>query len=385
MSWTTKYFHFDGIHSTAEISGPNQNSLEAYRYDAFGNLRSGQPGLSTFLFVGALGYYWDGTSDDTYIRARTYSAYAARFLSVDSLFPEYSSSPYAMADNSPVRHADPSGRLTQRELNDKGEYYLFDNMNCCSKGESGKYAYTTMWVLDKSERDGFIIQCVRYRINATRCDGTALIADDYVSTARTGKTCPPSATEDGTPGYSTYCEVWRVKGGEVFEDAWERTPQKKGGTDTYSFAGTKRCSDGCIAQAGIAWFIPVDPSDPDAFADVIQRLKANGFGYGTDGVANAGGLLSGCVNSTLLPLLKRDVLATADTPKSNQKSPQVTGLHTTKLAGSVWNCCATPCTCGVGATYNDIHTDPATVVLLHTELEFPGIGVSITPVAWRIR
>jgi hypothetical protein len=25
------------------------------------------------------------------------------------------------------------------------------------------------------------------------------------------------------------------------------------------------------------------------------------------------------------------------------------------------------------------------IVLLHTELEFPGIGVSITPVAWRIR
>jgi RHS repeat-associated protein len=93
---------------TLDASG-NQTSSTAYW--PFGEVQtSSGTNPSPWGFVGTLGYYAD-TLLRLYIRARSYLTRAARWLTVDSLWP--SESAYRYADDDPTQWIDPSGTCTR--------------------------------------------------------------------------------------------------------------------------------------------------------------------------------------------------------------------------------------------------------------------------------
>ncbi len=75
-------------------------------YEAWGKVVSGSSGLETRYFGGGLGYWYDGTLDLYYVRARWYEAGTGRWLSPDPVAGEL---PYTYVDNMPTVKVDPSG------------------------------------------------------------------------------------------------------------------------------------------------------------------------------------------------------------------------------------------------------------------------------------
>ncbi len=71
-----------------------------------GKVVSGSSGLETRYFGGGLGYWYDGTLDLYYVRARWYEAGTGRWLSRDPVEGEL---PYTYVDNQPTTKVDPSG------------------------------------------------------------------------------------------------------------------------------------------------------------------------------------------------------------------------------------------------------------------------------------
>jgi RHS repeat-associated protein len=109
-------YHFDGQHSTWNLTDMEQVTTDDYTYSAFGDTVTSLGTTNTpFGYNGLFGYYAQSASH--YIRSRTYVSPTARWLSSDPLSSPIAQPPsggYIYADNNPVIRSDPSGLLTAR-------------------------------------------------------------------------------------------------------------------------------------------------------------------------------------------------------------------------------------------------------------------------------
>jgi len=76
-----RYYHFDGLGSTTELTDATQAVTNSYRYEAFGNLTA-QAGntRNAYRYVGSLGYYADADSGLMLLGARYYASAVGQFL-----------------------------------------------------------------------------------------------------------------------------------------------------------------------------------------------------------------------------------------------------------------------------------------------------------------
>jgi len=110
-SGVTSYFHYDGEHSTRNLTDSNEDVTDTFIYNAFGE-EVARTGTTTnpFGYKGAVGYYTNEDTNDLYVRRRTYLPTIGRWLSPD---------PLGFIDGSNLYQAyfvpngvDPSGELT---------------------------------------------------------------------------------------------------------------------------------------------------------------------------------------------------------------------------------------------------------------------------------
>jgi RHS repeat-associated protein len=108
-----RWFHFDGLGTTAALTDFNENITDTYEFSALGVLE-GSTGSSVnpFRYVGQWGYYDDGARGSQYglllLGVRYYSRAAGRFLTWD---PVPSMNPYLYVHNRSTLAIDPTGRL----------------------------------------------------------------------------------------------------------------------------------------------------------------------------------------------------------------------------------------------------------------------------------
>lgn len=131
-SGTTSTYHFDAMGSTFELTGSNEDVIDTYLYDSWGNvLATTGSTINSFRWTGNVGYYFDSDTEEYYIRARTYQPAIGRWLSSD---------PLLFVDGSNLYRAyfipetiDPSG-LNVLNINSSGCYEY-----CASSGGSPEY------------------------------------------------------------------------------------------------------------------------------------------------------------------------------------------------------------------------------------------------------
>lgn len=108
-------YHTDGLGSIVALTNANQNVVQTYTYDAFGNLTA-----STGNIVNP--YRYTGREYDTatglyYYRTRYYDAEVGRFLTRDivkgDLLRPASLNSYSYVENNPVNLKDPKGKFVQ--------------------------------------------------------------------------------------------------------------------------------------------------------------------------------------------------------------------------------------------------------------------------------
>ena len=159
-SGVDRFFHFDGQHSTSDLTASNQKVTDTFSFTAFGEEVSRTGTTNTpFGFKGAVGYYTNEATNDIYVRNRTYEPVMGRWLSADPLgFVDGSNlyRPYFV----PGR-IDPSGKITVIPLGDN-----FDNLEC---GDVAQIQWD--FKLDKAAPcDGYIVQKVSYDCGVSDCE-----------------------------------------------------------------------------------------------------------------------------------------------------------------------------------------------------------------------
>ena len=66
----SKYYHYDGLGSTRQLTNSNGQVTDSYLYDAFGNtIQSTGTSVVPYHFVGRQGYYFDQELGEYYVRA----------------------------------------------------------------------------------------------------------------------------------------------------------------------------------------------------------------------------------------------------------------------------------------------------------------------------
>jgi RHS repeat-associated protein len=122
----TRYLLADGLGSVrTELVSDTVEAVTTY--SPYGNLLA-QTGASGTVY-GFTGEQYDSATDLLYLRARYYNPYIYRFLTPDSIVPEFtgpqSLNPYAYVQNNPVNFVDPSGHCgadTTFRLETRGVY-----------------------------------------------------------------------------------------------------------------------------------------------------------------------------------------------------------------------------------------------------------------------
>jgi RHS repeat-associated protein len=107
----TRFYHYDGQHSTRQLTDTNRAVTDAYTFDAFGVLLASNGATpNNHLYTGEqldanVGFY--------YLRARYYAQSTGRFITTDpfpgTLFDPGSLHRYLYANSNPVNNSDPSG------------------------------------------------------------------------------------------------------------------------------------------------------------------------------------------------------------------------------------------------------------------------------------
>jgi RHS repeat-associated protein len=162
---TKRYFHFDGLGSTAALTDFDMNVTDTYVYSAFGITESSSgSSVNPFRFVGQWGYYDDGArgsqSELLLLGVRYYSPGFGRFWSWDPL-PNLDY--YKYCKNTPTFIIDPSGKLPWIAIILCGLACGFlinsiiANWRACDKQCSGKPEYWSC-----------MIECIAKKI----CEGT---------------------------------------------------------------------------------------------------------------------------------------------------------------------------------------------------------------------
>lgn len=118
-SATTEFHHFDGAHSSREITDLTGAQIGERVYDTFGNIvYSGGSSSASCAYGDELGYYYDNEMDKSYVRTRFYDSVRGRWLSLDPLGYADGPNRYVYVRNNPGNLVDPSGLLTA-ELEEK--------------------------------------------------------------------------------------------------------------------------------------------------------------------------------------------------------------------------------------------------------------------------
>jgi len=103
-------YHFNGTASTIAITDMNQNLVNSYAYDPFGQILAQQETIpQPFMYVGQYGVMAE-PNGLYYMRARYYDPNVGRFISEDPLgFGGGDVNLYAYVQNNPVNRVDPRG------------------------------------------------------------------------------------------------------------------------------------------------------------------------------------------------------------------------------------------------------------------------------------
>jgi RHS repeat-associated protein len=106
----TRYIHFDGDGHTTALTNVNEDITDTYAYTSFGAPAS-ETGTThnPYRYNGAFGYYFNVTTNDIYVRVRTYSPILARWLSVDPVGTTETPNAFLYFENQPIATTDPSG------------------------------------------------------------------------------------------------------------------------------------------------------------------------------------------------------------------------------------------------------------------------------------
>lgn len=112
------YYQFNGHGDVVYLVDVNGSLINEYDYDIFGNvLKSIEGKPNPFRYAG---YYYDSESNYYYLNARYYDPKTARFISEDTYSGEYSDplslNLYTYCANNPVNYYDPSGHVTQEDI-----------------------------------------------------------------------------------------------------------------------------------------------------------------------------------------------------------------------------------------------------------------------------
>ena len=127
-------------------------------------------------WIGQFGYYFDSETGALHIRRRSYSPTIARWSARDPALNERSyREPYVYAGNSPTSRVDPTGLLDWKTSDgpppELGWGVLDDRYGGTRVvGYCGAFLWTTEWVLDAKETDGFIVQRVCPKRDIEDCD-----------------------------------------------------------------------------------------------------------------------------------------------------------------------------------------------------------------------
>ncbi|HUG67902.1 MAG TPA: RHS repeat-associated core domain-containing protein [Pirellulaceae bacterium] len=116
-----RYYNYDGLGNTVELTDENGDVTDTYEYSAFGEeiARTGTT-VNPFGYKGALGYYTNSDTNDIYVRARAYEPTIARWLSQDPVWPQDGRNEYSYVKNDPVNIKDPSGLMSVTEWSRTG-------------------------------------------------------------------------------------------------------------------------------------------------------------------------------------------------------------------------------------------------------------------------
>jgi RHS repeat-associated protein len=105
------YYHYDGMRNVTELTDRNGDSIEQYRYDAFGGLYTGVTApYNTYTLAGKS---YDPKANLVDMHARWYQAQNGRFTTADpyrgEMLTPYTQNRYAYVGNNPINRWDPLG------------------------------------------------------------------------------------------------------------------------------------------------------------------------------------------------------------------------------------------------------------------------------------
>ena len=137
----------DGHGDVTGLVSPAGELVLDYAYDPFGNETTAQTSYAAtwdnpFRYCGE---YWDGETQTYYLRARQYDPAAGRFLSEDPA--QDGLNWYIYCYNNPVRYWDPSGYITQEEID------MYENGEMAPMAYSYLMNLTYQWYLADTEED----------------------------------------------------------------------------------------------------------------------------------------------------------------------------------------------------------------------------------------
>jgi RHS repeat-associated protein len=191
---TIRYFHFDGLGSTAHLTDASQNITDSYTYNAFGvpYTPSGSS-VNPYRYVGQWGYYDDGamgsSSGMLLLGVRYYWPKYGRFTTWD---PIPVSNNYLYGNSDPANAIDPYGltpayKYCKPQLIPGTGPGIDELDECCRKHDDCFDRHKcTMW------NQAFYRDCWVCNINLCRC---ARKAKCKITVVRVGNNFMPSACE----------------------------------------------------------------------------------------------------------------------------------------------------------------------------------------------